>query len=185
MPGGWLNMKREYPMIKAIPALALTAALLLGTAGASFGQEDIIDATMAKEINKIAKGFGKAKLEADSRGDPMISGEAGDTLYTIYFYGCDEETHEGCTSLSFYAGFTWDKANAEVANQWNYDKRYGKAFVADDEGPGMKGDAKEAYIALQWDVDLTNGTTRDNMDAIIDTWVTNLGLFGDFLGENT
>ncbi|MDB5506597.1 MAG: hypothetical protein JWR75_1235 [Devosia sp.] len=172
-------------MIKAIPALALTAALMLGTATTSFAQEDIIDASMGKEITKIAKGFGKAKLEEDSRGDPMISGEVDKTLYTIYFYGCDEETHEGCTSLSFYAGFTWDEASAEVANQWNYDKRYGKAFVADDEGPGMKGDAKEAYIALQWDVDLTSGVTRDNMDAVIDTWVTNLGLFNDFLAENT
>ncbi len=176
-------------IMKTIMLASVATLALVGTAEAQRNRTtaaapQIIDATMVDEIAKIASGFGEATVSTDSRGDPKIDGEVDGTYYTVYFYGCDTETHDKCNSLSFYAGFSWEEPSAAVANKWNYEKRYGKAFVADDVGPDLGGKADEAYIALQWDVDLLYGTTYDNMDAIIETWTVNLGLFVDFLGEN-
>lgn len=47
----------------------------------------------------------KATIETDDLGDPMIKTALGGWPTTIYFYGCDETTHQGCDALRLEAGF--------------------------------------------------------------------------------
>src|SRR3546814_3621174 len=57
----------------------------------------------------------KAIIETDDLGDPMIKTELGGWPTTIYFYGCDETTHQGCDALRLEAGF-------DRATPWNGDE---------------------------------------------------------------
>lgn len=49
------------------------------------------------------------KLDKDSYGDPTIEFELSGYKTSLLFYGCDEDTHSGCTSIQLRAGFDRDK----------------------------------------------------------------------------
>src|SRR3546814_6938717 len=58
----------------------------------------------------------KATIATDDLGDPMISTELNGWPTTIYFYGCDDTTHQGCDALRLEAGF-------DRATPWNGDRK--------------------------------------------------------------
>jgi hypothetical protein len=68
---------------------------------------------------------------------------------TIYLYSCEEDS--GCGSITFYAGFTKTAQNTlSLANKWNQEKRYVKAYIDTD------GD-----LAMEYDVSFFGGATSD------------------------
>jgi hypothetical protein len=91
----------------------------------------IVSAKDPNAILSIAKGYGSAKLERDSRNDPMIVGRIDGVKYVILFYGCNKG--ENCDDIQFVAGWEGGKVSLKDMNRWNSDKRYGKAFI-DSEG---------------------------------------------------
>lgn len=73
-------------------------------------------------------------LGKDKIGDPKIDIKITDFFATIYFYGCDDKTHDGCDSVQFQASFDrkdpWPAKDAlDVARKW----RFGAVYL-DDEG---------------------------------------------------
>lgn len=94
----------------------------------------------------IGAGY-KAEKLTDNGGDPMIAMELEGMPTQIYFYGCDDATHDQCDSLQFSTGFDrakpWNAADAIVVS-----KRYRFASVSlDDEG--------DPYIT--WDINIGEG----------------------------
>ena len=47
----------------------------------------------------------KATIDVDDYGDPIINTEWGGYTGAVYFYGCDEATHDRCESVQFRSGF--------------------------------------------------------------------------------
>lgn len=88
-----------------------------------------------------------AELVTDDFGDPLINSEVAGFPLRIYFYDCNEETHEDCESIQLVTGFDREEpwtADAAVKFVSNY--RFA-AVTLDDEG--------DPY--LRWDVVTDDG----------------------------
>ena len=120
-----------------------------------------------QQVADLAKGFGSATVEADSEGDPMITGRIQGLKYAIYFYGCKEA--KDCRSIQFSTGYT-DAWNMEKANEWNKKYRWIKAF----EGDGSN---------FKMDVDFKGGVSRDHIEAQFATWDSFIGDIKDFVSN--
>src|SRR5690606_23996238 len=109
--------------------LVLGAAFVASSAFAAHAQA-IVDGSNPEEIVNAARGYGSATLEAQSNGDPMITGRVEGVLYQVFFMNCTDNAN--CEDLNFYAGFLDNKPTLEVINAWNRDKRFGKAYLDSD-----------------------------------------------------
>jgi Putative bacterial sensory transduction regulator len=91
-----------------------------------------------------AAGY-SAEMQKDSGGDPMIKSSVGGHPFRVIFYGC--KANRDCTTIAFSSGYD-KKSETSLAsiNQWNREKRFGRAFL-DGEGDPI----------LAMDVDLDDG----------------------------
>ena len=122
-------------------ALALIAA---GMPAAVAAQSlDQVSASDPQALAKYLEITGhEPKLEKDQQGDPKITIKVNDYTVTMFFYGCDEKTHQGCDSLQLQSSFDrrnpWPAADAiKVAEKW----RYGSVWLD-----------KEGDPVVSWDV---------------------------------
>ncbi len=122
--------------------LAASALVLAAPLGAQAG-EAMVTAKNPQGIVDTLKAAGyDAELTADGAGDPLVVTELSGWSTRIYFYGCDETSHDGCDAVQFSAGFdrkepwTAEKAMA-LARTYRFSSTY-----LDDEG--------DPYI--EWDV---------------------------------
>lgn len=124
--------------------LLAASALALATPplGAQTG-EAMVTAKNPQGIVDALEGAGyDAELTQDGAGDPMIVTELSGWSSRIYFYGCDETSHDGCDALQFSAGFDRKQPwTAEEAIALARKYRFSSIYL-DDEG--------DPYI--EWDV---------------------------------
>lgn len=67
----------------------------------------------------------------------------------VLLYSCDDNS--GCGSMQFSTGYAKSaQTTMSVANKWNQEKRYGKAYIDTD-----------GNLALEYDVSFFGGVTRD------------------------
>lgn len=90
-------------MKKAVMALALALQAAGVQAAAPGNTVSAADPGSIVEVLEFA-GY-KAVISTDDLGDPMIETELSDWPTRIYFYGCDETTHQRCDSVRLQAGF--------------------------------------------------------------------------------
>jgi len=138
--------------------LAVIAVILCVSFISEVYAEEIITARTPDDILNIAKGFGYAKLEKDSQGDPKVSGRIEGTAYGVYFYGCTNG--ENCNDVQFAVGWSGVKVSMDRINEWNRTKRYGKAYL-DKEGDPI----------LEMVVNLDHGVTVKNFEDTFDWWI--------------
>lgn len=147
--------------LAAICAAAMPAALAAET-----GRIDRVGGEQLAEL--VADAGYRATPGRDGQGDPMVSSSAAGANYTIYMYGCEEDR---CKSLQFIAGFDLaDGIGLQRINAWNRDKRYGSAYLDDEEDPW-----------LQMDLDLEGGATTGQVTEYVELWDTLLGQFQAFI----
>lgn len=97
--------------------------------------EKMISAHDPNGMFAVMEGAGyEGELDTDGVGDPLITAELGGWDTYIYFYGCDDETHDKCDSLQFRTGFDraqpWSAAQAlEIPKNYRY-----AAVQLDEEG---------------------------------------------------
>jgi hypothetical protein len=141
------------------PGSAVLAAVLLVPAWAGAGPlpdggvtaEDVAAALRAK-------GY-KAEITTDDTGDPKIRSATDGSRYSIYFYGCDGGPR--CTAIQFSIGFDLEDGEASHAmiNGWNRDKRFGKAYLDEENDPWV-----------EYDYDVERGVTTEALENVIDVW---------------
>ncbi len=146
-----MNKRLHQPLLAACMAVSLLA-------GPQVSAQELIDAKNPQAILEIAKGFGSAKLGTDAEGDPLITGRIQGTKYGIYFYGCNSKG-EDCDDIQFNAAWSGVKASLKDVNQWNAEKRYGKAYI-DSEGDPV----------IQMTVNLDYGVSTGNFDDTFNWW---------------
>lgn len=146
-------------------ATALAAAAALAPAAHA---SDLIDATDPTEILNIARGFGSANLDRDSDGDPRITGRIDGYRYSVFFYGC--ASGERCTNIAFNAGWITKDVDLDRINEWNRDRRYGRAYLDRDGDP-----------VVEMDVNIEFGVSRMNFDDTFALWSSILKEFANYV----
>ncbi len=141
-------------------------AMLAGTSGAL-----AIDATDPAKILSAMQEYGfAATLEQDSEGDPLISSRISKTKFRVFFFGCDNNTD--CSSIHFRAGYNLDKPiSALVVNEWNRQKRFGKAYIDDEGDPFLEMDVNMAF----------EGLGEENFQDTLDWWRVVVEGFEEFI----
>ncbi len=138
-----------------LPILALSGSLALGSTVVA---QTLIEASDVDAIANIARGYGSATVQVDSIGDPQIVGRIDGVQYTVNFYGCTNG--QNCTTLQFRAAWTNPGGvTFDDMNRWNQDKRFGKAYLDQDNDP-----------IIEWDVNLFGGVSTRNLDDTFDWW---------------
>lgn len=157
--------------MKKIHATSLAAAVLISLSVTPAYSAQLVEADDPQAILEIAKGYGRAKLITDQDGDPQIVGRMKGTKYTVYFYGC--ENGRNCDDILFTAGWSGHRVSMGDINDWNRNKRYGKAYLDDENDP-----------ILELAVNLKYGVTSRNLDDTFDWWGVSLEGFEEgVLGE--
>lgn len=144
-------------------AMALSAAL-------GVQAQAIVDGTQVEEILNLARGYGAANLETQSNGDPKLAGKIEGVTYHVFFMNCTDNSN--CEDINFYAGFLDNKPSLEMINDWNRDKRFGKAYLDSD-----------LDAVIEFDVNLEYGVTRQNLDAAFSVWSLVLDQFTTYIGH--
>ena len=150
----------------------LTGVLLaaaLAAPGAAYAQT-ILDASNVNGIAAIAQEYGSAEVEEDNTGDPMLSGEMGGTEYVVFFYGCTDGAD--CQTIQFLSSWVNPgAADIDSINAWNREKRFGKAFLDDENDP-----------VIEMNVNLYAGVTETNLSDTFDWWRVVMENFEDHIG---
>lgn len=137
----------------------ILTSLFLAAAAMTASAQDLIDGSDPKQMENLLRGFGSAVLETDDVGDPMIVSRMDGTRFVVLFYGCDSDG-DNCDSIQFRAAWSTDGyISTDTINAWNRDKRFGKAYIDDENDP-----------VIEMDVNLDNGITRRNFEDTIDWW---------------
>ena len=148
----------------------LTAAVLVLAGSAGVSAQETVDGTSVDEIANVARGYGSVTMDKATNGDPMISGKIEGVSYYLFFRNCSD-TNVDCEDLNFYAGFLDNKQTMEAINAWNRDKRFGNAYLDVD-----------LDAAIEFDVNLEHGVSRDNLDAAFSLWSVLLGEYTAYVG---
>jgi hypothetical protein len=154
-----------------LKAVFASVSLLCLASGPALSQ-NLVDATQPQRVLEVAKGFGSATLEKDSKGDPKITGRIDGTAYTVFFYGC--VNNKDCDNIQFYSAWNASgKYSLRQINEWNRTKRWGKAYLDNDDDP-----------VLEMEANLDFGVSTKNLEDTFDWWKVTLKTFKkDFLKE--
>ena len=130
-----------------------------------------IDATDPAVLLAAMQDFGfAATLEKDSDGDPLIVSRISKTKFRVFFFGCNGG--ENCSSIHFRAGYDLDKPiSALVVNEWNRQKRFGKAYIDDEGDPYLEMDLNMAF----------DGVGYENFQDTLDWWRVVVEGFEEFI----
>ena len=148
------------PRNSTIAAVALAA--LYGVPASA----ELVDATAPGTLVEVIQALGyRAKLDTDALGDPKIVSSVGGTDFSIYFYGCTENS--ACKALLFKVGYDLiDGTTLEVVNDWNETSLFGRAYL-DEEG--------DPWVEMA--VNMDGGVARFNFEDTFDWWEVVVGQF--------
>jgi hypothetical protein len=147
-------------------AVAIAAAMCAGVAHARPLPEGGVTAQEVAEALQ-AKGY-RAQLTKDSAGDPMIESGLDGSTFRVMFYTCKTGR---CASIQFVWALDMDDGmELRKINQWNREKRFGRAYLDDENDP-----------FLEMDVDLERGGTTEAIGNNLDTWASVLPAFKEFI----
>jgi hypothetical protein len=126
--------------MKLIVTAAALAAIPAGAAAQS--APDIVTASDPDGVvSAMAYAGYEATLGTDAYGDPKIDGSFGGWSGSVWFYGCDELTNDGCTSLQLVVGF--DRKNPmplETLNEIASSQRFVAIYLDEEGDPWLKWD---------------------------------------------
>lgn len=150
-------------------ALTVIVASALAVLSAPAFAQELLDGGDVEAILEIAKAHGEAVLEAQTDGNPRISGRIDGLGYQLFFMNCTDG--KACEDLNFYAGFANLKPTVDAINDWNRNKRFGNAYLDSD-----------LDAVIEFDVNLEFGVARDNLDAAFGLWELLLQQYAEHIG---
>lgn len=164
---GWMCTGQGRIRLKLMSVIAAGALALAATMSAQ--AQTLLTGADTDEILNAARGYGSATLTTQSNGDPQITGKIEGITYQVYFRNCTDNTD--CEDLNFYLGFLDLKPSLELINDWNYNKRFSRAYLdpADD-------------ACIEMDVDLVQGVTAEYLDSQFGLWNMVVGQFSEHVG---
>ena len=155
-------MKLNTMFAGGVAALALTV---------SAQAQALVTGADTAEILNAARGYGAANLTTQSNGDPQITGKIEGLTYQVYFRNCTDGAR--CEDLNFYLGFLDVKPSLTEINDWNYNKRFSRAYLDGD---------RDACVEM--DLDLVKGVTAEYLDSQFGLWAMIVTQFAEHVGYN-
>ncbi len=144
---------------------------LLGSIAAILFMVGTAEAQLVRgqDVNSVAqalRGMGyQAEVTKDESGDPMIKSASSGTSFAIFFFGCTKNVD--CRTIQFFAGFADKKPALSLINDWNANKRFGRAYLSD------KGTAR-----IEMDLDLDDGGLSTKLfEDNVEFWVLLMSRF--------
>ena len=158
-------------MIRRSLLAVVALAALAGTAQAETTKDRVYTRLTGEEMQEIMQGQGyRAQLDVDDVGDPLISSTASGYKFRVLFYDCDRG--RGCGAVQFWAGFDTDEPGSiQRMNQWNADKRFGKAYIDDENDP---------IVEVHYNIE--GGVTRANIEDMLEWWELVVAEFATYVG---
>lgn len=132
-------------------------------------QAQTLTGANTEDILAIAKNYGSASMTKQSNGDPQITGKMGGISYQVYFRNCTD--NKNCEDLNFYLGFLDIKPTLEEINDWNFNKRFSRAYLDQD---------KDACVEM--DLDMVQGVSAEYVDSQFALWKMVVDQFADHVG---
>jgi hypothetical protein len=144
------------------------AGLTLALAGGAQAQTLLTGADTAEILN-AARGYGAATLTTQSNGDPLINGKIDGITYQILFRNCTGG--QNCEDLNFFLGFVDINPGLEAINEWNYERRFSRAYIDEEDD-----------ACVEMDVDLLRGVTPEYLDSQMEIWSFVVAQFSQHVG---
>jgi hypothetical protein len=143
--------------------LAALAATFLFSAPA---QAQMVRAQDPSSVAKALQAMGyRAEMTKDDSGDPLIKSSSSGSNFAIFFFGCTKNTD--CRTVQFFAGYSDKKPTLARINEWNMNKRFGRAYIS------SSGSAR-----VEMDVDLDDGGISPKLfEDNVEFWVLLMGQF--------
>ncbi|KFC62827.1 hypothetical protein FF80_03397 [Devosia sp. LC5] len=135
-------------------------------------QAQTVTGANTDEILSVAQNYGEASLTKQSNGDPQITGKIGGIAYQVYFRNCTN--NRNCEDLNFYLGFLDIKPSLEEINDWNFNKRFSRAYLDQDED-----------ACVEMDLDLVQGVSTNYLDSQFSLWKMVVEQFSDHVGYDS
>lgn len=164
---GWICTAQGRMRLKLMSTIAGGALALAATMSAQ--AQTLLTGADTAEILNAARGYGSATLTTQSNGDPQITGKIEGVTYQVYFRNCTNNTD--CEDINFYLGFLDLKPSLEVINDWNYNKRFSRAYLDPDDD-----------ACIEMDVDLVQGVTAEYLDSQFGLWNLVVAQFSAHVG---
>jgi hypothetical protein len=124
-----------------------------------------------EEILRIARTHGKATLGDQENGNPQITGRMNGLLYQIFFLNCTDGTD--CQDINFYLGFLDIEPTLEAINDWNYNKRFSRAYIDQDND-----------ACVEMDLDLAVPVSVEYIESTFGLWGLVVTQFAEHVGYN-
>ena len=116
--------------------------------GAGDADPPMVTATNPEGIAALLQSEGyAAKIEKTADGEPVIRSKSSGSNFAVYFYNCKDG--KDCATVQFSAGYdtsTDKQPSLAKINEWNRDKRFGNAYLDEENDP-----------IIEMDVDLDDG----------------------------
>lgn len=147
--------------------------LLIGD-GAGDADARMITATDPEAIAAVLQSEGyAAKVEKTSDGDPVIRSKSSGSSFAVYFYNCSDG--KDCATIQFSSGYDTESGkqpSLEKINAWNRDRRFGNAYLDEENDP-----------IIEMDIDLDDGgMSRDLFVDNFEFWTTVMSEFEKYIG---
>ncbi|MFY0312012.1 YbjN domain-containing protein [Leisingera sp. D0M16] len=150
-----------------LKAIAASAALMLPVAAAAGN-------VVAKTGDSVADFFkdegAKVELTTDSVGDPNVKVEYYGNDFSVYYYGCDNNTD--CNAIQFFSGYqTEGSVRLAKINEWNNENRFARGYISE-----------EGSARIEMDVFLGNdGMSPDDFAQAVSLWTRAMQDFETFI----
>ncbi|KIC35038.1 YbjN domain-containing protein [Leisingera sp. ANG-M7] len=154
-------------MLKAIAA----AAVLMTPAAAM--ASNVVAKTGESVANFFKDEGAKVEVTTDSVGDPNLKVEYYGNDFSVYYYGCSDNTN--CEAIQFFSGYQTDgSVRLSKINEWNTNNRFARAYVSEE------GSARIEMDVLLGD----DGMTPDDFADAVGLWNRAMQDFEEFIDWN-
>lgn len=138
----------------------------LAASGQTGGGATSYDSVTGDDVVGMLREMGfTPELTKDSDGDPLVNFQIEGVKTSIYFY---ENSGGRYSAIQFYSGFE-DQPPISKVNDWNANHRYGRAYLS-----------SAGKLHIEYDIALTGGISRDNLEECVRRWHTVLSAFAAF-----
>ena len=150
-----------------IKAIAACAALMLPGAAAA---QNVV-ATTGDSVADFFKDEGATvELTTDSVGDPNVKVEYYGNDFSVYYYGCDNNSN--CNAIQFFSGYQTDgSVRLAKINEWNNENRFARGYISE-----------EGSARIEMDVFLgDDGMSPDDFAQAVSLWTRAMQDFETFI----
>lgn len=150
----------------------LCAALLCAVLGVAFTATQPITAQDDKPAPEIVEKMTAGKIERVMKDFGLDFKELDNGTYVFEVDGLKMVIFNKEDTLQLYAGFSGQSVTLSKINEWNRTKRFAKAYLDKRNDP-----------VIESDLELTGGTTIQNVKEWMKTFVVALKAFKTFIEE--